>query len=187
MRELILFKEMQALCVNPMSAATALLHTVESKYAGEAKRPTKHERLLVDELFNVMESFYNANELEIAYDVELIRDYADEDVSTDIAPNVKSDNDLDKVLISLPKHSESTSRVLLRRSAKRLSRNFLSLMKCGRFVEKKNLNGLTLSSIMHNYRKVKCHRDIAVMHRILEEEPRKIGLYSLANALYAWY
>jgi hypothetical protein len=162
-------QSVKSLKMNPASVVAALQQKVAGKYPESASVLSKKESALVNELFCLLESACAAEEYEVQERTELVRDFgADETFCATDTPDAN-----ESLRGSFLDDSDyKLSPTICKRSATIEERFTKEEMQA--IVAKRDVNGWSLSTIMHNFRKVKCYRDVAVMRKILQGEPRKL-------------
>jgi hypothetical protein len=176
------------LAVSLVNVFTALQRKVDQKYPSrvaddpETMQITKKEMLLAEELFGTLEAICHANELEVEQEVVLYRDRGVNvgDCGVNLCGVDVNETSAD-CYFENPNCSTSSdytpSPVVSKRREMIEERFTLDEMRT--IVEKKDKNGWTLSTIMHNFRKVRSHRDVALMRKIVQGETRPRSVYPI--------
>jgi len=146
---------------------------VTAKYGKSSNFVTSEERQLAQELFDTLERLCKAKTCEIETENVLVREIADE---SDAELN-NGDKELDTTSSECATASNSANTSdyqpspIVARREKPVEERF-TLEEMSTIVGKKK-DGWALTTIMHHYRKVKSSKDITVMRKILEGQPRK--------------
>jgi hypothetical protein len=174
---------MQALQINPENVIELVRGKVAAKHAKVTLEFTKKERLLADELFEMLEQLCNAPTYEIETETDLVREDANEVDDRSAEPEMLDENEELNVTVSTDcatSDDYKPSPVAVKRANTLEERFTLEEMRA--IVDKKDKHGWALSTIMHHHRKVKSHKDITVMRKILAGQPRKHDAYRQIRA-----